>query len=218
MGVFMRKKICGILAALSLSLAASAHAQSDFQLWTELKYAHPFGKSPWTLHWATENRWGDDASNHILFNTTLGFDYRVFKWFKPGFFYRFEKSEGKPRENRIFPQAEFIGRLGPVEGSTRQRFEIRFFPDETRFRYRSRFKVAFPIKSKPVSFSPYISEELLVEPSNGGFNQNRFAAGNAFGFLDGKITFDLYYMLRMDQADPDWTKRHILGTSLALKF
>lgn len=218
MGVFMRKVLLGLIVALAVVFSGPARAGSDFQLWTELKYAHPFGHSPWTLYWATENRFADNASNYYTFNTTLGFDYRIFKWFRTGLFYRFEKNDGKPRENRVFPQLDFVGRLGPVEGSNRQRFEIRIFPDDTRFRYRSRFKVAFPIKTKPVSFSPYISEEIFVEPSNGGFNQNRFAAGNAFGFLEGKIVFDLYYMLRMDQADPSWDKKHILGTSLALKF
>ena len=215
----MKRKICGLLAALSLCLAASSEAaNNDFQLWTELKYAHPFGKSPWTLLWATENRFADNASRYDLFNTTVGFDYRVFKWFKPAFFYRAEKPDGKPWENRLIPQVEFIGRLGVAEFINRQRFEVRFFPDETRFRYRSRFRMGFPIKSKPVSFTPYIQDEIFYEPTNGGFNRNRLDGGNSFGFLGGKITFDLFYRLQLDQASPDWTKRHILGTSLGFKY
>lgn len=219
------KRRLGIGLALIFSLVSfSAGAkENDFQLWTELKISHSFGKSPWTLIWATENRFNNNASNYFLFNTTLGFDYKILKWLKAGFFYRFEKQEGKPRENRIFPQFELAKEFGPVELSTRQRFEIRFFPDDTVFRYRSRFRIAFPIKTSPVSFKPFISEELFFEPDNGGYNQNRVAAGNTFGFHKDKITFDLYYMLRLSaEADTptgkNWTNAHILGTSLGLKF
>ena len=215
----------GILLGVILFWTASVALakENDFQLWTELKISYGFGKSPWTLHWATENRFRNNASDYFLFNTTLGFDYKILKWLKGGFFYRFEKQEGKARENRIFPQFELAKQFGPVELSNRQRFEIRFFPDDTIFRYRTRFRIAFPIKTEPVSFKPYISEEIFVEPGHGDFDQNRVIAGNSFGFNHDKITFDLYYLLR-SSADKDtptgrnWTQAHVLGTSLGFKF
>lgn len=214
---------CLILISVCLITAGNANAgaikNDDFEIWTELKYSHPFGKSPWTLHWATENRWGNDVSDYITFNTTLGFDYKFKKWLKAGFFYRFEKVISSPPENRIFPQVELSHRMGPFDLSTRQRFEVRIFPDETRFRYRPRFKIALPIKGKPVAYAPFVSDEFMVE-SGRGLNQNRMAFGNSFIFQDGHISFDLYYMLRRDKAKDtsEWTNRHILGTSLAFKY
>lgn len=215
----MKKMTRGIIALILLSWSAQVQAVGDFQLWTELKLAHPFGKSPWTLHWATENRFGEDASKYITFNTTLGFDYKAFKWLKGGLFYRYEKNRGKAGENRIFPQADLTTMFGHVELSTRQRFEIRLFPDDTRFRYRTRFKVGVPVAASPLSYKPYVSEELFVEPGHGGLNQTRFIVGNTFGFRKDKITFDLYYLLRRDENNPNpWTNRHVLGTSLAFKI
>jgi len=222
------KRGLGILCACVLLLAASVLGakENDFQLWTELKVSHPFGNSPWTLIWATESRFDHNVTNYFTFNTTIGFDYKVFKWFRPGFFYRIEKVDGKPRENLLIPQFEMAQAFGPVELSTRQGFEIRIFPNETKFRYRPRYRIAFPIKSSPVSFKPYISEELFFEPGHGGFDQNRFQVGNAFGFMKDKITFDLYYMLQSTEVfgaaitspGNNWTQGHVLGTSLGLKF
>lgn len=223
----MKRKV-GILVTCLLLLAGNLAfgKENDFQLWTELKISHSFGKSPWTLYWATENRFDNDVTNYQTFNTTIGFDYKILKWLRAGFFYRFEKAEGKPRENRIFPQFEVAKVLGPVELSTRQRFEIRFFPDQTKFRYRSRYRIGFPIKASTVSFKPYVSDELFFEPGFGGFDQNRFAVGNAFGFMKDKITFDLYYMLKSTEqsgtagtpSGTNWTQAHVLGTSLGFKF
>jgi len=193
----MRRRLgIGILCALLLVGGTAFGKENDFQLWTELKLSHSFGKSPWTLYWATENRFDQNATNYFTFNTTIGFDYKILKWLRSGLFYRFEKVDGKPRENRIIPQFDAVHVFGAVELSTRQRFEIRIFPDQTRFRYRSRYRVGFPIKTSPVSFKPYLSDELFFEPGFGGFDQNRFAVGNSFGFLKDKISFDLYYMLK----------------------
>ncbi|MFO1463467.1 MAG: DUF2490 domain-containing protein [bacterium] len=222
------KRGLGILFGLILLLTAAGLSakENDFQLWTELKVSHTFGTSPWTLHWATENRFDQNVSNYLTFNTTLGFDYKILKWLKGGFFYRFEKTDGKPRENRIFPQFDLAHVFGITELSTRQRFEVRIFPNDTRFRYRSRFRFAWPIKTEPVSFKPFVSDELFFEPGHGGFDQNRFQVGNDFGFLKDKITFTLYYMLKSTEAagtagtpgGTNWTQAHVLGTSLGFKF
>lgn len=220
----MRRYLGLILGIVLLWSSSTARAKdNDFQLWTELKISHAFGSSPWTLYWATENRFNNDVSAYMTFNTTLGFDYKILKWLRGGFFVRYEKVSGKDGEVRIFPQFELAKQFGAVELSTRQRFEVRFFPDDTIFRYRSRYRIAFPVKAKPVSFKPYISEEIFVEPGKGDFDQSRFSVGNAFGFLHDKIVFDLYYMLRLSaQADTpagrDWIQSHILGTSLGFKF
>lgn len=218
----MRKSIIVFLGLLTTLLGAPILRADDFQLWTELKYAHPFKGSGFTLRWATENRIKNDVSNYFLFNTTLGFDYQFKKWLRAGFYYRFQWEEAKPEENRLFPQVEFFWKAGPIFFEDRNRFEFRIFTDDTfRFRYRNRFKFGHEFKAKPVSFTPYISEEIMLETDRTNPSQNRLSAGNVFGFVDGHITFDLFWMMRSDRNQggaSGWTNAQILGTSLGFKY
>lgn len=193
------------------------HAE-DFQLWTQLSISKAFSPSKFTLDWATENRFDMDASRYHLFNTTLGFHYDVFPWFSIGPYYRYEKKRGKPGENRFFPQLVFKAKTKPVEIKNRQRFEVRFFPDETRFRYRNLTQFAHKVKTRPVSFKPFVQDEFFYEPQNGGINENRLDAGNAFGFLKDFLNFTLYYRWQHKQDGASWVENHILGTSLGLHF
>ncbi len=195
---------------------------NDFQLWTELKYTHPFKGSKFSLKWAEENRFENNASRFFLFNTTIGFDYQAFKWFRVGFYYRFEKHRGENSENRIFPQVEFLAHLGPFFLEDRNRFENRIFSDGNyRFRYRNRLKLSHTFKTSPVSFTPFASDEIMFETEKPHpFVQNRFTVGNTFGFCKDRMTFDLYYLLRRDrnQDKPGWESKNILGTSLGFKY
>lgn len=191
---------------------------NDFQFWTELKYNHKLKDSKFSLHWAMENRFQNDASDYFLFNTTLGFYYQIIKYIKMGMFYRVEKKEDSDWENRVMPQIEFSANLGPVKLSDRNRFEFRFFPDDFRFRYRNEAKVAHKIKTEPVSFTPYVSDEVFFETEKGGFNENRLKIGNAFGFLKDRLDFDLYYLLQRKDSNGIWSTNHILGTSLSVNY
>jgi hypothetical protein len=88
-----------------------------------------------------------------------------------------------------------------------------------RFRYRNRLKFSHLFDLKPVSLTPFVSEEFFIEPDFGDFNQNRVAIGNTFGFRHNTVNLDLYYMLRNDKVSGyGWTSRQIFGTAIALKF
>lgn len=190
---------------------------NDFMLWTELKFAHPFKGSPFTLIWATESRFNQNVTRYMVFNTTLGFSAKVTKWFTPYFLIRYEKESGKHWELRLMPQFVVAGKLGPVKFADRNRFEIRTFPGEdVKFRYRNRIKIGPKFKAKKVSISPWISNEIFIQ-STGGFNQDRLASGFTFGFDEDRFKWTLYYLLRLDNKD-GWIRRHVLGISMAFKY
>jgi hypothetical protein len=216
------KKIISILLLLVVIIFGSRGLRAnDFQLWTEFRISHTFPDKKLSIRWAEENRFYNDATTYGLFNTTLGFDYLVWKWFRPGFYYRVEKRIGNPTENRLMPQFEFLTKLGPIFIEDRNRFEIRIFTQgDVRYRYRNRFRFGHTFKNSPVSFTPYASDEIFVETERTNPNQNRAIVGNEFGFHHDKITLALYYMLRSDknQGAPGWTQTQVLGTSLGFKF
>jgi len=217
----MNKRLRIFLFLTILLLGARSAAAGDFQLWTEVKYAHTFPDKKLTLRWAEENRFFNDVTKYGLFNTTLGFDYRVFKWFRPGYFQRVEKKIGSPTEIRFMPQLEFLANLGPIQFEDRNRFELRFFTEgDFRFRYRNRVKLAHLFKTSPVSFTPYVSEEIFLETMRKNPSQNRLIAGNSFGFLKDHISFDLYYMLQSekDQKNSGFIQNQVIGTSLGFKY
>lgn len=225
MGLGLRKvgeKLLGGLFLFGCVLVLPGMGRADdFQLWTEVKFAHTFPDKKFTLRWASESRFFNDVTSYGLFNTTLGFDYRVFKWLRPGYFQRIEKKIGSPTEFRLMPQVEFFAPLGPIQFEDRNRFEVRLFTDgDVRFRYRNRLKFSHTFKTSPVSFTPYISDEILIETEKSNPSQNRAIAGNTFGFHQEHITFDLYYMFKSDKNNgaPGWTNMHVLGTSLSLKY
>ncbi len=216
-----------LAASLGLSFPELAAADHQFQLWTELKFSKKIDGSPFTFQWATENRFRNDGGfEYFLFNTTVGFEAQFWKWFRPGLLFRLEKGDAKDTETRVMPQFEVVNSLGPIEIADRNRFEFRFFwgdpGDDWRFRYRNRLKLGHKFKSKPVSYNPYVSDEIFIETGSGnrGFNQNRAAIGNVFGFCEDHIKFDLYYMLRTDKSSSsgDWSHAHVLGTSLGFKY
>ncbi len=215
------KRLLLFFLTLVVFLWGVRELRADFQVWTELKYAHTFPDKKLTLRWATENRFFDNATDYGLFNTTLGFDYRVFKWFRPGYFQRVEKKIGSPTELRLMPQIEFLAKLGPIQFEDRNRFELRFFTDDTfRFRYRNRVKFGHTFKTSPVSFTPYVSDEIFLETQRSNPTQNRAIVGNEFGFCKDHISFGLYYLLQTEknQKGPGWMNNHILGTSLGFKY
>lgn len=215
-------KIRRCILILGLLLLPSWRVQAgDFQLWTELKYSHTFPDKKFTLRWAEENRFYNDASKYGLFNTTLGFDYRVLKWLRPGYLQRVQKELGDPTEIRFIPQLEFLVPLGPIQFEDRNRFELRLFTNgDFRFRYRNRVRFSHTFNTSPISFTPFVSNDIFIETERTNPVQNRFVVGNGFGFAKEHIIFELYYMLqsRREQNGPGWIQNQILGTSLGFKY
>ncbi len=222
MGLRIRGIILGTLtlfcffAGFSGFFAPEAQG-GDFQVWTELKYSHRFKPSKFTLKWSMENRFRDQATEHFTFNTTLGFDYKFFKWLSAGSYYRYEKKKGKAGENRPFFEVVLKTPWKPVVVKNRQRFEIRIFPDDTWFRYRNLTQISHYFGERPVSYTPYIQDEVFIEQGV-GFNENRLDVGNAFGVLNDQLAFAFYYRWQRKESGNMWENNHIFGTSVAIHY
>lgn len=215
------------LFLITLSMRASAQ---DLQYWTELKYAHPFKNSLFELNWATENRFNDDSPHYFLFNTTLGFTYKYKPWWNFGFGFRYETAKKNiiddfNDEYRLMPQWEWTLKIASSDIKWRNLFELRILPEDGisgdfRFRYRGRFRWQrkFPIGT--YSFTPYVSNEVFVEPERGNFNQDRLIIGNSIGFLKDKFSVDFYYLFlsTMNSSSKAWTRVSVLGTSIGVRY
>ncbi len=207
----------------------SVQAAGD-QLWNELRYTHPFSHSNFELTWATENRWDEGMSHFYLFNTSIGFAYKPKRWLSAGFFYLYEKSAKNilndfNDEQRFNPVMELTLPLGSSDLRWRNLIELRYLPDDgvsgdfrVRIRERLRWQMKFVVGS--YSFTPYVSNEVFIEPEFGNVNQDRFIVGNSFGFLKGKINFDLYYisLAAMNTTSKAWSRLDVLGTSLGFRY
>lgn len=197
----------------------STGTADDFQLWTELKVKHDFKPSKFTLVWSTDNRFRDGGTEYFKFNTTIGFYYKFLKWLKFGPFYRFQKEKGKDVENRIMPQLVLTGIFGPIKIAGRNRFEFRIFPDDFRYRNRTRIKISHKFKTKPVSFNLFMFDEIFIETGGRGFNENRLRVGNGFGFQKDHVVFSLFYQMRRKKSSSGvWGTNHVLGTYLTLNY
>lgn len=215
------------LQLLILLFLSRESFSSEFQLWTELKYIHPFKDSRFSLVWAIEDRFRRKEIDLFFFNTTLGFQYQAYHWLSTGFAYRYQTAERNEEddfsdEQRLMPQAELKTTLGKLELQNRNIFEVRILPhqvsDSIRFRYRSRIRLSKKIPFQKWSVTPYASEEIFIEPQTNNFNQNRMIVGNSFGFLKDKVSFDLYYIYRTDLIPENGGVLRIQGVGTSLGF
>lgn len=210
--------LLSLMLAIGFLLIPFRVQADDFQIWTQVQFSKNFKPSKFTLKWSTENRLKNDGTQYFLFNTTVGFYYGVYKWFKLGPYYRFEQKIGKTGEQRPFLEVVFAAPWEPVKIKNRQRYEIKIFPGEkTQFRWRNLIQFSHLFKEKPVSYRPFIQDEIFIQ-SGTGFSENRLDVGNAFGFLQDHIKLVFYYRWQRKISDDAWTNNHILGTSLAFIY
>ncbi len=197
-----------------------AQEAEGFDFWTEFQTSYRVGKSPWTVVWATENRFDQNGTHYYLFNTTAGFHYRLTEWFRPGFRYRVEKAQDQPWENRPTPEAIFLSDWGPLKIANRHLFENRIFPHDYRFRYRMRITVGPFFEHWGVTFYPFVANEIFVETraQNGGFNQNRVFLGHTLGLHRERYRWTLYYMLLKQKGTGGWEDKDVLGTIFSVNF
>lgn len=193
---------------------------NDFQLWNTVSVTHPFGDSKFSLHWVGENRLQNNASEFLLFYTAIGFYYSLFPWFRLGPFYRVQKQDGRAFQQVPYPEFDFFASLGPVDFFDRNLFQSFISSEDFSFQYRNLFKISHTFKQGRFLFTPFIFNELFLGTGGSPISQNRIGAGNGFGFLKGKITLDIYYLLQAVKLSgiDGFEKRHILGTSLKFKY
>jgi uncharacterized protein DUF2490 len=213
-----------ILLLLGLLLFAMPQAafskDGDFQLWDTVSITHPFGKSKFSLYWFAENRLKNDASEFLLFYTSIGFFYSPFPWFRLGPFYWVQKQAGLPLQHVPYPEFDFFASLGPLNFFDRNLFQFYISSQDLTFQYRNLFQVSHTFKQGKFRFIPFFYDEIFLGSGGSPVSQNRTAVGNGFGFLEGKIILDLYYLLQTITVagEPGFEKRHVLGTGLKFKY
>lgn len=210
--------LSGCLLLLKPQTAISKN--NDFQLWNTVTVTHPFGKSKFSLFWMGENRLQNDASDFLLFYTAIGFFYSPWPWFRLGPFYRVQKQAGRPFQQVPYPEFDFFAGWGPVDFFDRNLFQFFISSQDLTFQYRNLFQISHTFKPGGFRLIPFFYDEFFLGSGGSPLSQNRVAAGNGFGFLEGKIIFNLYYLFQTLKVAGvnGFEKRHVLGTSLNLKF
>jgi Protein of unknown function (DUF2490) len=111
-----------------------------------------------------------------------------------GTIYADRNASGKfDQETRFEIEPNFFGRLGAFTWNDRNRFEFRYRNDETRYRYRNQLRINLAPKSW--RNIPFVWDEVLVDLSGLGLNQNRAEIGVGRQ-LWPNIRLDAGFMLR----------------------
>jgi len=64
---------------------------------------------------------------------------------------------------------------------------------------------------------PYIAEEIFIDLTNEGFNQNRVYFGVRLKFFEHTST-DVHYMLQTLKSDSRWQNNNIIGIDFTISF
>ncbi|APR80241.1 Hypothetical protein A7982_05588 [Minicystis rosea] len=105
------------------------------------------------------------------------------------------------QEVRAELEPNFFWRLGDFTFNDRNRLEYRHRSYEDRYRYRNQLRVNYaPIGAKWI---PFIWDELLVDLSGKGVNQNRFDIGIG-RMMSDQTRVDLGFMIRSRKEDDGW--------------
>jgi hypothetical protein len=213
--------ICFFICLFAFSPPPSVFSKdNDFQLWNTVSVTHPFGKSKFSLYWVGENRLQNDASEFLLFYTAIGFFYSPWPWFRLGPFYRVQKQDGRPFQQVPYPEFDFFASLGPVDFFDRNLFQFFISSQDLTFQYRNLFQISHTFKKGKFRFIPFFYDEIFLGSGGSPISQNRTAAGNGFGFFQGKMILDLYYLLQAVKVSgvSGFEKRHVLGTALKFNY
>lgn len=115
------------------------------------------------------------------------------------------------QEARFEVEPNFFGRLGVFTWNDRNRFEVRFREEETRYRYRNQLRIN--LAPKHWRNIPFIWDEVLFDLSGLGFNQNRFDIGVGRQIWPN-TRIDVGFMLRSRQDAKGWHHDGILNLYL----
>lgn len=109
-------------------------------------------------------------------------------------------------ERRVELEPTFHGRWGPMTFSDRNRVEYRWRKSGDSVRYRNQLRVNYAPQENILI--PFVWNEVLVEISERGFNQNRLMAG--LGIVTAPSTrIELGYMWRAREVVDTWFNDHI---------
>ncbi len=115
------------------------------------------------------------------------------------------------QEARFELEPNLFWRLGDFTFNDRNRFEARFRESGTRYRYRNQLRINYaPAGAR---FIPFVWDELLVDLSGLGVNQNRAQIGLGFQ-LWKNVRLDVGAMLRSRAETTGWVHDRIANLYL----
>ena len=117
------------------------------------------------------------------------------------------------QEARVELEPNLFGRLGDFTFNDRNRLEYRWREHETRYRYRNQLRVNYAPRG--AVWIPLVWDELLVDLSGKGVNQNRFEIGVG-RMLNAHTRVDVGFMVRSREEDDGWKHDGILNLYLFL--
>ncbi|MBX3189179.1 MAG: DUF2490 domain-containing protein [Labilithrix sp.] len=115
------------------------------------------------------------------------------------------------QEARVEVEPNFFGRVGDFTFNERNRLESRWRDSGHRWRYRKQLRVNYAPKG--AKWIPFMWDEILVDLSGLGVNQNRLEFGLA-RMLSDTTRLDVGYMIRSREDVVGWAHDHILNLYL----
>lgn len=204
--------------------------QTTGQVWSEIGVKGDFTKK---LDWSVEvnTRFGSLDGVETFF-PQVGLKYKVAKWFRPSFNYRFILEQDRygnfQPANRIMLNANFEKDFSKrLTGEFRIRYQNEFARWSNNSGYEQsikqivRFKPEIIYDIKKSVFKPYLNAELFyyLEPYNPRFSKLRIGIGTDFEIDDPlAISIGYIYDKELDNVKGLPSIRHILTTSIKYKF
>lgn len=205
-----------VSALVSALVPGEARADGEIWIWTENRIPIVRTDTPGfpRLDWRviTDFRFNQrsDGLHQAFFRTGPAF-YATDWMFMAvnGVIYGDRQADGRfVQEGRLELEPNLFGRFGDFTFNDRNRFESRWREGNNRWRYRNQLRVNYAPKG--AKWIPFVWDEILVDLSGNGFNQNRFTIGIA-RMLSESIRLDVGYMLRSRKEQDSWTNDHILS-------
>lgn len=112
------------------------------------------------------------------------------------------------QEARFEVEPNLFGRLGVFTWNDRNRFEIRWREKETRYRYRNQLRIN--LAPQDWRWIPFVWDEVLVDLSGLGLNQNRANIGIGRQ-LWPNVRLDVGFMVRSREDASGWQHDGVLN-------
>lgn len=206
---------------LALSKTCFAFDDGDFQYWNTESISYKINDD-WKIKVEEEFRFGDSAGDFYYQHTDTGITYKgLSDWLDVGVNYRlvFEEDDGDwEYEHRPHFNGTLKYKIGGFTLSDRNRFEWRMPEDsKTKWRYRNKFTIGYPIEIDKFKITPYIADEIFVDFRAEALNRNRLYGGVKVKIIKN-LSLDIFYLWQASEKSDNWKSYNVLGTKLKLSF
>jgi hypothetical protein len=206
----------GLLGALLLLAPTAARADEEVWFWAETRVPVVRTEKPAfpRLDWRIfadfrANRRSEGLAQGFLRNGPLFFPTSWMFVGLHGVIYSDRLASGAhEQEARLELEPNLFGRVGSFTFNDRNRGEYRWREREERFRYRNQLRVSYAPPG--ARWIPFVWDEVLVDLSGLGFNQNRAEIGLGW-MMTETSRLDVGYLLRSREEKGQWIHDHILN-------